>query len=395
MESKPMKNPRTSRVAVLVDTSTSWGRGIVKGVHRYGSHTARWQLFIEPRGIEQRRWLPMGWKGDGVIARVGFPELAEQLLELGVPVVNVSGIEIPGVDFPRVVTDHVKSAEMAASHLLARGFRHFGYFSLLGLNYVAGHQEAFVSALSRSGCGCSLYDAVTQLGAAEPDWNLDLNRLGAWLKSLPKPAAVLTWNASGAREVLYACGAAGLAVPEQISVISGTEDDLFCEVAPVPVTAVNLAVEEIGHHAACLLDQMIAAPRTQSPPDIQVPPLGVVERRSTDTLAIEDAALVKALQFIRGESSRVMQVEDVARHAGLCRRTLEQRFAKALGRSPAAEIRRIRIERAITMLQQTNLPVNAVAERCGFSTSEYMAAVFRRDLDVAPLHFRKHAQIHR
>lgn len=386
--SKPFTKPHR-RVAVLVDTSTSWGRRIIEGVHRYESEHSRWQLFVEPRGVDQRRWLPAGWQGDGVIARVGFPELSEQLGGLGLPVVNVSGIQLPGVGFPRVVTNQRQAAEMAAAHFLNSGFRHFAYFSLLGLDYVAEHQEAFRRAVAAAGCECPVYEAAPQLGAAEPDWTMDLERLAAWLHGLPKPAAVLTWNTSSAREVLYACAAGRLKVPEEISVMSGSDDDLFCKVAPVPISAVNPAAEEIGFRAAAQLDLMMDRPKRVAPKDVLISPLGVVTRQSTETLAVEDPALVKALRFIREDPAREMKVGDVAAHAGMCRRALEQRFAKMLGRSPAAEIRRVRIEKAIDLLQRTTLPVSNVAEKAGFSTAEYMASVFRSHLNAAPMSFRR------
>jgi len=389
-----MSTPRTSikpsrRVAVLVDTSTSWGRRIIEGLHQYESEHSRWQLFVEPRGVEQRRWLPPGWTGDGVIARIGFPELADQLQKLALPVVNVSGIELPGVDFPRVITNQKESARMAAEHFLNSGFRHFGYFSLLGLDYVAEHQQAFRAITAASGCECPVYSAAPRLGAGEPDWMLDLEGVVAWLEALPKPVAILTWNTGSAREVVYACTAAGLKIPEEVSVMSGSDDDLFCKVAPVPISAVNPAAEEIGYRAAAELDQLMRDPGASPLADVQIPPLGVVSRQSTETLAVDDAALVKALRYIREDPARAMRVDDVAQHAGLCRRTLEQRFNKLLGRSPAAEIRRVRIERAIGLLQTTDLPVSVVAEKSGFSTAEYMASVFRTHLQVAPLHYRK------
>ena len=43
------------RVAILVDTSTTWGRDVIAGVHRYSRENVGWQLFVEPRGVEQRR----------------------------------------------------------------------------------------------------------------------------------------------------------------------------------------------------------------------------------------------------------------------------------------------------------------------------------------------------
>ena len=376
------------QVAILVDTSTTWGREVIAGVHRYSRERGRWQLFVEPRGMEQRRWLPSAWKGDGVIARVGFEDLAKQLKVLKLPVVNVSGITMPKVNFPRVLSDQVAATNLAAEHLVARGFRNFAYFSLLGLEYVAEHQKAFQEALRKAGYRCAVFGVEPQLGS-EPSWNLDMKRLGIWLRELPKPLAIFTWNSGSARELIYACMSAGLAVPEEIAVLSGSDDDLFCEVTPVPISAVQLGCEQIGYRAAEKLDEMMSNPGSIPPADILIPPQGVVERRSTDTLAVDDAAMVRALRFIREDPARLMNVTDVARKAGLCRRALELRFQKLLGRSPAAEIRRVRMEHAIDLLQRTNLSVATVAERSGFSSAEYMASAFRAQHSSSPLDFRK------
>ncbi|MBC8125625.1 MAG: substrate-binding domain-containing protein [Gloeobacteraceae cyanobacterium ES-bin-144] len=376
------------RVAILVDTSTSWGRDVIGGVHRYSRENAGWQLFVEPRGVEQRRWLPTAWKGDGVIARVGFSELAKKLKALKLPVVNVSGITLPNVNFPRVLSDQVAAANLAAEHLLARGFRNFGYFSLLGLEYVAEHQQAFVDTLRRKKYDCDVFAVQPHLGA-EPDWNLDMKRLGKWLHALPKPLAVFTWNSSSARELIYACTQSGIVVPEVVAVLSGADDDLFCEVTPVPISAVKLDCEQIGYRAAAELHAMMQDPRAPTPAQVMIPPKCVVERQSTDTLAVDDPAMVKALRFIRENPARVMNVNDVAVRAGLCRRALEIRFQNLIGRSPASEIRRVRIDLAIDLLKRTNLPVAMVAERSGFSSPEYMASVFRNQLSTTPVHYRK------
>jgi LacI family transcriptional regulator len=377
-----------TRVAALVDTSTSWGRDVIAGIHRYSRANADWQLFVEPRGTEQRRWLPKNWKGDGVIARVGFTDLARSLKAMRVPVVNVSGIVLPKVDFPRVVSDQVAAAEMAAVYLLGRGFKHFAYFSLLGLEYVTEHKRAFGDILRRHGHGCEVYAVQPQLGA-EPDWNLDMKRLGKWLLELPKPVAIFTWNSSSAREIVYACMQAGLAIPEEIAVLSGSDDELFCEVSPVAISAIRLGTERIGYRAAEVLDRLMKQPVNRMTDEVLIAPEGVKSRRSTDTLAIEDRAMVRALRFIRENPARPIQVDDVARQAGLCRRALELRFQQLLGRSPAAEIRKIRIDRAIELLQSTELSVAAIAELSGFSSPEYMASVFRKHRACSPLEFRK------
>lgn len=373
---------------MLVDSSTMWGRGVIRGIHQYSNKQGGWHLFAEPRGVEQRRWLPKGWKGDGVIARVGFPELAAQLCGMRLPVVNVSGISLPKIRFPRVAADQDAAAAMAARHLLERGFRNYAYFSPLGIEYVAAHHAAFAGALAKAGCHCAVHKVPPNLGA-EPDWNLDTKRIARWLAGLPKPLAVFAWNASSAREILYACAHAGLAVPNDVAVLSGSDDELFCQIAPVPLSAIQLPTEKIGYHAAATLDAMIRNPHGERPENVVIPPMGICERQSTDTLAVEDDSMAKALGFIRSDPGRPIHVDDVARHAGLCRRSLEQRFRRFLGCSPATEIRRVRIAYAIELLRLSNLPIATIAERAGFRSGEYMCSVFRSQFGTTPSEIRR------
>jgi LacI family transcriptional regulator len=118
-------------------------------------------------------------------------------------------------------------------------------------------------------------------------------------------------------------------------------------------------------------------------------PLSINARRSTDTLAIQDRALARALSFIRENDSKRIEVKDVTRHSGVSRRALEQRFMQVLHRTPASEIRRVHLERAKRLLEETDLPIPDVAESAGYGSPEYMAGIFRSELQTTPLKYRK------
>jgi LacI family transcriptional regulator len=122
---------------------------------------------------------------------------------------------------------------------------------------------------------------------------------------------------------------------------------------------------------------------------VQVPPLGVVTRQSTDTLAITDENLVSALAFMNQNLSAGIQVQDVARAAGISRRALEHRFAKTLGTSPAAYLTRARLDLVRKLLAETDMPVGDLSDRAGFCSPEYMTTVFRREFSTTPLRYRK------
>jgi LacI family transcriptional regulator len=378
------------RVAVLVETSSTWGRNVCAGIQQYAARHGPWLVFVEPRGGEEQATLPHGWRGDGVIARIANPKLTRELLASRIPSVNVSGIRLARDPFPCVTTDLSASGRMAARYFLDRGYRSFAYFSLLGLHYVMTHQQAFAEALRQRGHACAVY-AVRPRHGAEPDWNLDLAALGSWLASLPKPVAVLCWNAGSSREVLFACQQASLLVPEEVAVLSGSDDDLLCAMAHIPTSGIQVPARQIGFKAAELLDGLMRTGEAKSRL-VLLPPSGITARRSTDTLAFSDASLAKAVSFVRARAAEPIQVADIATHAGLSRRSLERKFEAALGRSPAAELRRLRLERACELLETTDMTIPDVAERAGFGSPEYLAFIFRHELGLTPLKYRRAAR---
>lgn len=375
------------RVAILVDTSTTWGRNILSGVISYTHAHGRWQIFVEARGIEEHLQLPSGWKGDGVIARIATPQMAKELRAKKTPVVNVSGIALPGTHFPRVSTNLEASAQLAVDHFLERGFKQFAYFSLEGLGYVTTHQKAFAQGVQSGGGNLSIFSAKPQTGA-EPDWRLDLKKLGAWLQTLPKPVAILCWNASGAREIIFACQQVGLQVPEEVAVLSQSYDEVLCEATQIPISGVRAAADTIGFQAAKLLDGLMRGKNPPKQPHF-IAPLSIVSRQSTDTLAVRDSALVKALCFIRQQATLPVRVEEVAKHAGVSRRALERKFLEILQRSPAEELRRFQLDRARQLIANTNLPMPDIAEKSGFGSQAYLSAIFRKHFNQTPLQFRR------
>ena len=389
MKPRLLTSAQVPRVALLVDTSTDWSRGLITGIMHYIRKHDFWHLFVEPRGVEETIELPRGWHGDGIIARIGNLQLARSLQSKGIPVVNVSAINLPGApEFPSVITDVADTAKMAADYFLQRGFRNFAYLNLRGLEYAARQQHAFIEMVEKAGCKCALRGIKTHAGAQAPDWNLRMESLGQWLLSLPKPVAVLTWR--GGSEVIHACHAVGLRVPEEVALLSGS-NDFLCEAARVPISAVQAPSERIGTEAAGLLHRLMRGGQAPKEP-LLVPPLRVVTRQSTDTLAISDIAMVKALGFIRENVTRPICVRDVAQHAGISRRLLEQRFVATINRTPAEHIRRTHLDRAKTLLAETDLSIDKVAESSGFGSPEYMTFFFRKELKVTPLKFRRTSQ---
>jgi LacI family transcriptional regulator len=194
-------------------------------------------------------------------------------------------------------------------------------------------------------------------------------------------------NDARARHVLEACRRLGLSVPEDVAVIGVDNDELICNLAYPPLTSIVQGTEEIGHRAAELLDRLMNR-RVRKATHLLVDPVGVITRESTDLVATEDVVASTSLAFIRQHACQGIQVADVARAADVSRSTLDARFRRVVGRSVHDEIQRIQLSAAQQLLTTTNLPVEEVAQRAGFSSAQYMNAVFQRLLGQSPGRYR-------
>lgn len=371
------------RVAVLVDTSTGWGRRLIHGVHLYSQTHGPWHLWVEPRGQHEHLRPPPSWRGEGIIARVSTPAMAAELRRMKMPVVNISGVRLNDSQvFPTVTTDLSAAGKLAAEHFLNSGFQHFAYFGVLRLSYVAEHCQAFSQSLADAGRACHVYRPPT----GKTNWQRQQAGLAKWLRELPKPVAILTWARGGA-SLLDACRWAGIMVPEEVSVLDGDEDELLNAVTTPPISGIEVPSELIGHEAAAMLDQLMAGKKLLTK-EVYLPPSHVVVRQSTDTLAIQEPDLAAAVRFIRDHASEAISVEDVLDHVPVSRRWLERNFMQTLGRSPAHEIRRVHLERAKRLLVDTDMPIPAVAKAAGYGSPEYLSYAFKASTRMTPLKYR-------
>lgn len=376
------------RVAILLESSTTWGAEANHGIARYIHAHANWSVFIEPRGWYERLRLPPRWRGDGILARVTSQRMAMELTATGVPVVNFSYIEVSAPKLVQVTTDQAALGRLAAEHLLDRGYRHLGYAGPVRYpHYVDRCGEAFIAALREAGLGGHVYRAATA-SKTHPGWELQHAKLGRWLRDLPRPTAIYAWNGERGRQVIDAAGMAGLRVPEDLAVLGGDHDQVMAELCKPPLSCIDHGPRRIGYAGAELLAKLMAG---ESPPKrpLLFPPLGVIARRSTDGLVVQDEEVATAVRFIRENAHEPIQVEDVIARVPLSRRMLEQRFVRSLGRTPAAEIRRIRVERCKRLLANTDWSMKRIAAASGFNHPEVMIRLFNRATGKTPARYRR------
>jgi LacI family transcriptional regulator len=378
---------RVQHVAVLIDTETSWGGRVIRGIAHFAEKHTHWHLLIDPRDHEERSAVPDGWKGDGIIARITNRTQWQQIREKDLPVVNVDDV-FPGVrDVGTVITDEAERARLALEHLVARGFRKFAYFAPPSQLYSKSRGDAFIKAVGELGYECHEYLPGYRAGR-KIGWEEQQRRVNRWMASLPRPIAILAIDAQRARQLAEICHFAGVRIPDDVAILAGDTDELLCEVSTPPLSSVSVACERLGHEAAAMLHSMMNG---EDPPEepVLIAPHGVVSRQSTDVLAIDDPAVVRALRYIRTHAHHGIVVEDILREVPISRRSLEIQFRSYLGRSPAEEIRRVRLERGRQLLGRRELSITEIALACGFSNATRFGVAFRKSFGTTPRAFRK------
>ncbi len=387
---------RARQVALIYDATLPYDVKVIEGVAAYVHEVGNWNVYIEECALKDQRLPEMRtWRGDGVFANFDDPKVAAAVAEAKIPVVGFGGgygCYDPDSEIPSFATDNRAIARLAAEHLLDRGFRQFAYcgYPRTRINgWSEERADEFRRQVEQAGFDCRVYKGRHKTARR---WAELQRTLREWLDSLPKPLGLMACNDKRARHVLEACYTLGVRVPEEVAVIGVDNDQMLCQLASPPLTSVRQGARRLGYEAAALLDQMMSGSKPAQQ-NYVIQPRGVISRRSTDILAVEDPDVAAAIRFVREQVGRGIKVADVVDAVGLSRSTLEARFAALMGRSVHTEIRRMQIQQAAELVSTTDLPLKQVARQTGFTSVQHMTTVFHRHIGQPPAAYRKRSGI--
>ncbi len=187
---------------------------------------------------------------------------------------------------------------------------------------------------------------------------------------------------------MNACRGLGISVPDDVGVIGVDDDDAICPLSDPPLSSVRPDAERVGARAAEILDQMMNG---NSPPTAveYVSPTSVVQRLSTQVIAVEDREIARVCRFIRQHACDGIDVNDVVEFTDLSRRQLERRFRSELKRTPHDEITAAQLDRVKQLLRESDLTLQQIAPLAGYQHKERLSAVFKRKLGETPGAYRQ------
>ncbi len=382
---------RRRSVALLVETSNAYARGLLEGVVDYIRRHEAWSIYLpeQDRGASPPGWLSR-WQGDGIIARIETDAIAKAILKTKLPVVDVSAARHLS-NVPWVETDDEAIASLVVSHLSNRGFRRFAFCGDPSFNWSVWRQQYFEQIVSEAGYECSIYESTLR-NDPKFSWHRERERLKSWVERLPKPVGIMACYDIKAQQLLDVCRELDIAVPEQAAIIGVDNDHLLCNLSDPPLSSVECDSRRTGYEAASLLDRIMSGEKIGEK-SIRVAPIRIQTRLSTDTLAIDDPAIAGVVRYIRKYATSGINVSDLLPLVPWSRRVLESRFQKTLGRTPHEEITRIRLERVKQLLTTTDLTLAAIAGQVGFQHEEYLSSMFKKHLGITASNFRRASQL--
>jgi len=380
------------KVLIIVDTSRLTGRDLLRGAERYISTFAQWEVnTLDPNYLTgdfsreiQRLKLE---KFDGFF--ICYTENIPSILKIRKPkIIHYTPKEmIAGTSL--IVTSSSKIGSMAADYFISLGFENYAYCGFNNIIWSDLRYQSYSETLVRNGFTDIKYYKDT------PSKNKDMNqkKLTEWLKKLPKPIAVFACNDDRAVYILEACKSSNINVPEEVVVLGVDNDDLVCNLSSPPLSSITLDFKNAGFHAAKHLNQLMTGNAKNA--IIDVDPVEIITRRSTDILAVEDKELIAAIVFIRNHFYKSIQVSDVVNATSISRRELEYRFKLEFNKTIQDEIDRLRIEHIKKMLITSREPIYKIASTLDFTDPEHFSRYFKNLTGASPSVFRQNINLYR
>lgn len=373
------------QIAIRLWDWSEWSRQIVRGVQRYAHSEDRWKLFVATGGVEVPRVLRRGVTWDGIITGVlsdveGYQQL---LLEGRTKLVALTASIPESLEaIPAVRVDDGRIADLIGEHLIQGGFRHFAYFG----GVLPGTENLRLRSLRSFAEQRGI--PVETLSGRLTHTAQSMDRLRKWLRRLPKPIGIVTWNTESARGVVTALGEIGANIPEEVAVVSWDDDRMIAETLEPTITCAVIPAERLGYEAAKLLGRMInGQPAPREP--ILIPSVNFLNiRQSSDVSRLKDRVVFLAQQFIREHARQPIRVDDVAEALSVSRRKLERDFSRVTEMTVGEAISHAHLEQAKQLLIETDWGLERVAKHSGFGTKVTLHRNFLKAERMTPQEFR-------
>lgn len=392
-----MYRERSCRVVIALRLSTKAGQRTLQGIYRYlAENRIHWDIRIK-RDSDEFEFENVvrypKWGIDGIIFGMCAPDsrLDASIAEIASqpsPIVAVDVRDQPALDKRRrklsfINTDANSVGKEAARFFLRHGgYKSFGYVpDSRGRSWSTLRGDAFVSALRKEGFECPCYQ--------HPPLTRENSRhFKNWIGDFKKPMALLVACDDQALTIIEMCRAINLAIPREVSILGVDDDELIDDSCEPTLSSVHPNHERQGFLAAARLNDLMSG-KGNVPRYTKVPILNICARGSTRNESPAGVLVQNALAYISQNFRYGIDPVAVAQHFKVSRRLLDLRFMEVAGASVNTAIREQQLSAVRDKLLHTKDPIETVAKLCGFTNTNYLKMLFKKEFGVTMREYRR------
>ncbi|MCH2154934.1 MAG: substrate-binding domain-containing protein [Opitutales bacterium] len=345
-------------------------------LHRGVVNFAREQNWHLDLSLLKKLELPKNYKADGILCLLTDNEALEAFVkDASLPTVDLS---VWRSDLPlhRVTADNYAIGKLGAEHLMQQGHSRFLFYTSVSNRVSDLRWQGFHETLKQHGL-----KSRRLVEANDEDLSLELD-------ATSKPLAVMGNSDLDASEVASICDALELAIPQSVSILGVDNNLLICECQSAPLSSVDFDFENIGYEGAKRLHELIEDTNPESLTHRMIEPGGIIVRKSTDALAVQDTIVREAIAFIQNNLHRSIGTPEICTALNVARRTLEIRFKAAVQMTIRSLINKLRMERAEQALTQSDVPIEDISAELGFCNAAHFSRSFKAHCGISPSRFR-------
>jgi LacI family transcriptional regulator len=288
------------------------------------------------------------------------------------------------VSHASIVSDDETLGKTAADFFDRKNLASFAFVGAAGVSWSSRREQAFADTLRSRGIRCE----TLQIG--ECNWRQTEILLASWLRSLKPPCGVWAANDMIAKNVIDACRAGGLHIPEQIQILGTDNESYICEHTEPSLSSIELDFEDGGFQAAEFIDITLSGHRTKhTVRRLRFRPKGIVERMSTTDINGTARRVAAAHEFIRRHAGAGISVSDVAVAVGVSTRLLAKNYRMVSGTTVLDDIKTERLAQVRHLLKSTTTPIDRIGEQCGFKSPAHLMTLFKRTFGMTMSEFRR------
>jgi LacI family transcriptional regulator len=372
------------KIVLLLESSRAFGRQLIIGIARYSRLYGPWSFYKEPLDLKSSVPHLTSWNPDGIIMRDCL--ITKELLRLKIPTILAIHNSLYPRNLPVIKTNSRSIAKMASEHFIEKGFKNLAFCGFNKYDW-SDERKLYFNGFNTK-AGFKTHNYLSSENIKQQDWENEQQHMCKWIRNLPKPVGIFACNDDRGQHILEVCKIINLKVPEEVAVIGVDNDPMICELEDPPLTSIALNVESAGFEAAKLLDQLINKKRIVGK-QLMVNPSHIVQRQSSDILAVNDNEVALAIQYIKTNAKNKILVKDLVETTHVSRRTLENRFRKTIHRTIYNEMQQVRLELISKSLIDTDLPITQIASLFNFTDVEHISRFFKKGKGIGLREFRK------